>query len=302
MAGTGGKKARILVVDDDSSVVYMLKELLTSAGHDPTAVVDPEEALSVLSRESFDLVLTDIRMPRITGQQILVEARRMRPDVPVILMTGYKSDESVLDAFREGAVSYLTKPFTPEDLERAVRAALAVPGGVGAAGIEVAVPKRGWIELTAPSHQEFLRRFQTFSRLLYETELDEETKRSIQLAVEEIGTNAVEWGNRADTSRRIRITFCILEDAVSFKIEDEGGGFRPRRVAPASPEEAFLEILSRIGGEKRAGGLGIRFVREVMDDVIYSDRGNAVLLTKWLSRGEKGQREPAGGKEGTGSS
>ncbi len=277
---TEATKPRILVVDDEEAVLGVLVEILADMGYETVGVSDPETAFEEIGRGGFDLLVTDILMPKLSGQDLLERVRRVRPEMPVIMITGYKTEESVVNAFRKGVVSYITKPFRPDDIERAVRAALLLKREVGSMDIELDVPKRGWVELTAPSHQEFLRRFQTFCDLLYETELDASTKNDIKLAVEEIGTNAVEWGNHGDAAKRLRITFCIFEDSVSFKIEDDGEGFHPEDGAKRAPEDAFLAMLDRIGTGKRVGGLGLRFVREVMDDVLYSERGNAVLLTK----------------------
>jgi anti-sigma regulatory factor (Ser/Thr protein kinase) len=108
-----------------------------------------------------------------------------------------------------------------------------------------------------------------------------EEKEAIRLAIDEIGTNAVEWGNRGDRSKKIRISYCLFDDRIVFKVEDEGDGFDPDALGDPSVDP-LAHIMARMQSGKRAGGYGVFLTKNVMDEVIYSDKGNVVLMTKYL--------------------
>lgn len=102
---------RVLIVDDEAVVRDVLELLLAKAGHEFTSVDSGEAALAALQKARFDLVLTDKNLPGITGVDVLREAKRVAPDIDVIMMTGYSSTESAISAVELGASGYLLKPF-----------------------------------------------------------------------------------------------------------------------------------------------------------------------------------------------
>src|SRR5260221_3905679 len=104
-------RARILVVDDDSSVLRAVTRILEGAAFEVTAVRDSREAVRILGCETFDAVLTDVAMPEVTGIELLRAARAKDLEVPVLLMTGAPDVESAAQAVRHGACAYIAKPF-----------------------------------------------------------------------------------------------------------------------------------------------------------------------------------------------
>ncbi|MCK4224471.1 MAG: response regulator [candidate division Zixibacteria bacterium] len=116
--------ARILVVDDERGMCESLQTLLSQVGYEVTTVEKGEEALKKLKRDNFDLVITDIKMPRVDGLDILKAARKKDEDALVILMTGYASLESAINAVNQGAYDYLEKPLEFSDLKLTVQRAL----------------------------------------------------------------------------------------------------------------------------------------------------------------------------------
>jgi DNA-binding NtrC family response regulator len=115
----------ILVVEDDPALREMLEELLREDGLDVHAVAGADDALEALRETQFDLVLSDIQMPDMDGFELLEALRRVRPEARVILMTSFGSSTFVTRAMRGGALAYLSKPFSREQLEAAVQRALA---------------------------------------------------------------------------------------------------------------------------------------------------------------------------------
>ena len=116
--------AKILVVDDEKGMCDSLQTLLSKSGYEVTTVEKGEEALQKIKKDSFDLVITDIKMPRVDGMDILKAARHKDEDALVILMTGYASLESAITAINQGAYDYLMKPIEFSDLKLTIQRAL----------------------------------------------------------------------------------------------------------------------------------------------------------------------------------
>ncbi len=117
------KKARVLVVDDDP-LVRRSCERIFGQSYDVRLAENGREGLEMLAGESFDLVLVDLKLPDMGGIDILREAPDRFPDVPVIIITGYSTIESAVEAIKMGAFDYVAKPFTPDELEASVEKAL----------------------------------------------------------------------------------------------------------------------------------------------------------------------------------
>lgn len=104
----------ILVIDDEANLRHTLTRILQRSGYEVTTAEDGEEALRRLADNSFDLVLLDIRLPGLSGLDVLERIRKQDVRIPVILLTAHGSLQSALDAIRLGATDYLLKPVNPE--------------------------------------------------------------------------------------------------------------------------------------------------------------------------------------------
>jgi putative nucleotidyltransferase with HDIG domain len=116
---------KILVVDDEEQIAQLLSGLLKSEGHQAEYVTDGEAALDRLTGGEFDLLVTDLRMPRMTGMQLIEKARDVAPDTDALIMTAYASTETAVDALRRGVSDYLSKPFGVDEVKAAVDKCLA---------------------------------------------------------------------------------------------------------------------------------------------------------------------------------
>ena len=104
-------RPRVLVVDDDPNLTELLVDTLEVIGYEATPALSPLEALKMLAEESFNLVVTDISMPGMSGIELLQRIKEKRADLPVMLITGVGSDELKQEAFDSGADGFLSKPF-----------------------------------------------------------------------------------------------------------------------------------------------------------------------------------------------
>jgi len=117
---------RILVVDDDPLIRGSLYEMLRGRRYDVEMASDGTEAMDHLKRRTFQLVLTDWKMPEVDGMSLLSHIRTNYPDTNVILITGFANINSAVDAIRQGAFDYLTKPIQPEELEATISRAMSL--------------------------------------------------------------------------------------------------------------------------------------------------------------------------------
>jgi signal transduction histidine kinase len=117
--------ARLLVVDDEPSIVDILQEFLGSMGYDIQIARSGEDALRRLGELQPDVVITDINLPGISGLDVMREAKQRDGEVAVIVLTGHVSAASAIDALRQGAYDYVTKPFDLEEVQKIVERAIA---------------------------------------------------------------------------------------------------------------------------------------------------------------------------------
>jgi CheY-like chemotaxis protein len=106
----GNDKKRILVIEDDEEMRALLKDMIEEEGYRTASVNNGSEAFRKLAKESFDLIITDVRMPGLTGLDILPGIKRLQPEAPIIVITAFGSEEVQRKAFERGANAYLEKP------------------------------------------------------------------------------------------------------------------------------------------------------------------------------------------------
>jgi DNA-binding NtrC family response regulator len=116
--------ASILVVDDERDIQDAVQCVLCSQGYDVATAGNGEDALTRLARQAFDVIVSDIKLPGLTGLDLLERSRVLHPHVGVILMTGYANLETAVEALRRGASDYLQKPFELDALQSSVRRAI----------------------------------------------------------------------------------------------------------------------------------------------------------------------------------
>jgi len=110
----------VLVVDDEKNMRLSLQTVLKDEGYATRAVESAEEALELLAREEFFMVITDARLGGMSGYDFLAKARNQWPDLPVLMITAYATPKLAVEAIKSGAIDYVAKPFAPEELLHAV--------------------------------------------------------------------------------------------------------------------------------------------------------------------------------------
>ncbi len=122
---TGDDRPRVLCVDDEPVILQVLRRLLEAQGFETVTMNDPAAAISAFDEKAFDVVITDIHMPKMDGMALMRALRARQPDLPVMVVTGHGTVDTAIQALREGASGMLVKPFTGQELLGEVHRALA---------------------------------------------------------------------------------------------------------------------------------------------------------------------------------
>ena len=136
-----GIAGKILIVDDEEDALENCRRILTRVPYECIGTSTPGQALTLLEREHPGLVLTDLRMPKMDGIEVLTAAKRFDPGVQVVLVTAHATIETAVTSMRYGAFDYITKPFTSEELIQVVRRAFAAEAGSDGMPRAASVPR-----------------------------------------------------------------------------------------------------------------------------------------------------------------
>ncbi len=120
-----GNKVKLLIVDDEDIVLKSSLRILKNQDYDISTASSGEEGLERANQQKFDIVITDLKMPGLSGMDILKTLRDEQPDVTVIIFTGYATVETARDALKMGAFDYIPKPFTPDELRDVIKNAIS---------------------------------------------------------------------------------------------------------------------------------------------------------------------------------
>jgi DNA-binding NtrC family response regulator len=118
------EKKKVLVIDDEQIVLGSVSKVLTAENYEVDASLSGRQGLDWAIERHYDIVLTDILMPDMGGMRVLKYIKRAKPSLPVMIITGYATVKSAVQAMKLGAADYLEKPFTPDQLLKAVASAL----------------------------------------------------------------------------------------------------------------------------------------------------------------------------------
>jgi len=112
---------KILVVDDDAIVIKSCRRILEAEGFEVTTVPSADEALEKIKNYDFDLVVMDVKMPKHDGIFLMREFKKNWPDIPIVVMSGYPTQETIADVLRLGAIQFIPKPFKPDEFMKSIR-------------------------------------------------------------------------------------------------------------------------------------------------------------------------------------
>jgi len=274
--------ATVLLADDDSSGRMVFRRVLEYEGYRVIEASDGEAALNVLKNEPIDLLLTDVIMPGMDGLELLERARQLQPRVRAIVMTGNKTNETVIGAFRNQACDFLSKPFHIEELLEAINTAMERDLSCL---IEIISDKPDWIELRVPCDLNAVEPIQKFLSEL-QGNLPKETREAIGSVFRELLNNAIEHGGKLDPTKRVEVKYISLKRAIMYSIKDPGEGFDLKAVkhaAIANPDdEPYRHMQVRQQKGLRPGGFGIMLASQTIDELVYNQKHNELIFVKYI--------------------
>jgi CheY-like chemotaxis protein/anti-sigma regulatory factor (Ser/Thr protein kinase) len=272
----------VLIADDDAAGRGIYRRVLEYEGCNVLDVNSGEQALEILAQQSVDLLLTDVVMPGMDGLELLERARNLHPDIRAIVMTGYKTEEAVIRAFRNKACDFLSKPFHVDDLVEAVQSAMSRDPNCQ---IEVISEKPDWIELRVPCDLSAVEPIQKFLSEL-QGNLPKETREAIGSVFRELLNNAIEHGGKLDITKKVEVKYIRLKRAIMYSIKDPGEGFdlnQIKHAAVANPDnEPFRHMQVRMEQGLRPGGFGIMLASQTIDELIYNQKHNELIFVKYI--------------------
>lgn len=280
---TAAAHASVLIVDDEQDVCDLLEHMLKSSGYRTARAHNGREALERLEHESFDLILLDVWMPKMNGMELLAEIRNRWMLPKVIVMSADGAPQTVLNAVKEQAYHYITKPFKTDELLSLVGDVIESSPAV--ASIEVVSAEPHWVELLVPCDKRMADRIQGFLDKL-ETQLPADVRRSVGMAFRELLLNAIEWGGKLDPEKRVRIAYLRLKKMILYRIADPGEGFKMAELSHSAmnnPEhDPTRHAVVREEKGLRPGGFGILLAHSMVDELLYNEARNEVVLVKYL--------------------
>jgi CheY-like chemotaxis protein len=272
---------KVLVADDDRATRLLLDAVLTKAGFKTTMAEDGLEALALLRRRRFDLLVLDVWMPRMNGLDLLTRLRTHKRRPRVVVMTSDDTPATVLAAVREQAVRYVQKPFVPQALVDTLHDVLAAPE---IRPIDVISARPDWVEMVVPCTREAAERIQSVMAHL-DNDLPPDLRESIASALRELVMNAVEWGGQLNPDRSVRIAYLRARRMLMYRIADPGSGFDIENLphsAISYEDDPTAHMVVREEKGIRPGGFGLMMVRANADELLYNEKRNEVVFVKYL--------------------
>jgi len=276
---------RILIVDDDRDVHRLLRAALDALDRKIESAYDGSAGLGLVEKTPYDVVLTSLELPDMDGLTLLERIREVRPAARVVVMTVASTPDNIVRALRDRAFCYFSKPFTVAAVAEMAERALS--GTDAEDDIQVLSARPHWLGLRVRCKMETAGRIVQFIRELG-MELPPAEQERVTTAFREILLNAIEHGAGSDPDKRVFITYVRTKRAAMYYVRDPGKGFsfdHLEHAAVSNPEDSPVEhagIREKMG--MRPGGFGILMTRELVDELIYSEHGNEVLLIKYVDR------------------
>jgi len=299
----GDTRPSILLVDDEEIIINLLKEYLESIGYQVTAVTSAEDAVKYLNNGiNIDLILSDINLPGMTGIDLLKIARETKPDVSVVLITGFKTLDYAISAIKNGAQDYITKPFDLVNVRRIVEKVIRKRSKDQQKRRVLEFGQYLKMNFSIPTGEidpGVVADY--FANLLLQTGFcDENEYNQYNLAFTEALINAVEHGSLELSSdikendfeklalfeelksrrikdpkyanRKIEIAFEYRPELFVLNITDEGPGFNWRKFV--DDHHRFREVNTE------AHGRGFMIIKHIVDEVYFNDKGNSITIIK----------------------
>lgn len=290
---------RILIVDDQDSLRKLIVKYMRKEGFEPIEAENGKRAIELYRLMKPAVVLSDIMMPEMDGLTLLKEIKKIDKQASVILMTGYGSEEVLIESLRNGAANYFKKPFNFQEITEVIKHILKYRADLDSAQFcspFITEEKKKFIFTTKEADI-----FPIINQIAINLTMLVPASEilNLKIGMEEILKNAIEHGNLTISAeeknqaleqgvfgklinsrlkqnnngrKKIFITAKLDQEAFSVTIRDQGEGFNWKSL----PQPSGKSLLN-------FSGRGILLTRIYFDEVLYNDRGNEVTLVKRIS-------------------
>jgi two-component system OmpR family response regulator len=268
----------VLIVEDDQDQNEMLAQLVLRRGFQVVQTYNGKDGVDRARSHPPDLLLLDLMLPDVDGFEVCESLRSSRDTnlIPIVMATALSEPRHRMRGYRVGANAYIVKPYTREQIYDAIDSALAWKEEMISGRVQ------GEFTFELASETEYLIEVNNLlSQLLLLTRLDEKAASQLCRALLEMGQNAIEWGNRNQVEKLVKITYRLHPDHVSLTIRDQGAGFDASNLPHAASDGdpiTHLNIREVLG--LREGGFGLLISRGLVDELRHNQTGNEVTLIK----------------------
>ena len=271
-----------LIVDAVSQVSAALCGVLSREEWNIVHAPDNRSVLRLVEARPFDLIITGTGSTGKEDIDLLRIIRRVRPHVRLIILTDESTPADVVAAIRERAFSYFSTPFSTASFAEMVRSASTAP--LWDDGIELVSATPEWISIIARCYNKTADRLVQFFQEISDLPLSE--KEDVATAFREMLLNAIEHGGNFDPNKYVEVAYVRTSDLVMCRIKDPGQGFSLGEIHHAAVNnpsyDPIRHILFREAQGLRPGGYGVLLTKHLVDELLYSEKGNEVLLIKHL--------------------
>jgi anti-sigma regulatory factor (Ser/Thr protein kinase) len=275
-----GPRKTALVVGSDSKIVPAVRKVLP--GWKIARAANNNAALEMLKTQHYDLVLTGEESSGRQDVELLRQIRIVRPHIRLIIITTESTPSDVIAAMRERAFSYFSQPYSMTVFEQMLH--LATTGPVWDEGIEILSATPELIQLIARCD---LKTADRLIQFIHEVaNLPQKEKEAVGFAFREMLMNAIEHGAHFNSTQHVEISYVRAKHMVLCRVKDPGEGFSLDGVRHAAimnpPADPVRHAAIREKQGLRPGGFGILLTRNIIDELIYGEMGNEVVLIKYL--------------------
>jgi DNA-binding NarL/FixJ family response regulator len=286
-----------LVVDANPEVDEVVTNTLVPNAWSIRHVSNNLAALAWAETTSCDLILTSEKTSGKQDVELLRMIRRVRPHTKLIILTDQATPADVIASMRERAFSFFSKPISPELLANMIRS--AAEGPCWDEGIEILSATPQWIRLAASCDMRTAERLAQFINEI--ADLPDAERDDVATAFREILMNAIEHGANFDPDKFVEISYLRSRHMVMCRVKDPGEGFSLDEIRHSAlsnpPDDPIQHANYREEHGMRAGGYGVLVARSLVDELIFDEKGNNVLLIKYLGRSQEDDM-PRGKAEG----
>lgn len=267
---------RILVVDDEAGVRETLSEMIKSLGYQVMVAENGVGALDRIKTEKVDLIITDLSMPQMDGLELIVNSKRISPNIPIAVISAFGNVENTTYALTRGAFSFIAKPFKMSQIKELIRKGKQLRElSLGTYTLLEWVKSQ--TEMVFPSQPDLFPSAILFA--LKECQWrgieDDARLENVAICLEELLNNGFVHGNRKDKDKRIKVKMAFDAEKFVLSVKDEGDGFDGENYLEKIREEQVSMP------EKR----GLFIVDLLMDDLRFSKKGSEATAVIYREHG-----------------